>query len=123
MSGSEDSLYALEWNNNISVAAITLVSYEYILQLDKEATFVWERQWSAMTYLYLAVRYFGILIAITCACWGGLFYISEAPYVRIVMVYFYFSNGVSLYIFAWRKSFSFGVFTPYTTNPSPCFIF
>ncbi|KAG2359617.1 hypothetical protein BDR07DRAFT_201875 [Suillus spraguei] len=46
--------------------------------LEKEITFVWERQWSAMTYLYLVVRYFGILVAMICACWGGLFYIPEA---------------------------------------------
>ncbi|KAG1843292.1 hypothetical protein DFJ58DRAFT_804802 [Suillus subalutaceus] len=63
MSGLEESLYALEWNNNISVAIITLISYEYMLQFEKE-----ERQWSAMSYLYLAVRYFG----------GGLFYMPEA---------------------------------------------
>ncbi|KAG1774167.1 hypothetical protein EV702DRAFT_549423 [Suillus placidus] len=78
MSGLEESLYALDWNNNISVAIITLISYEYLLQFEKEVTFVWERQWSAMTYLYLVVRYFGILIAMVCACWGGLFYIPEA---------------------------------------------
>ncbi|KAG1806983.1 uncharacterized protein BJ212DRAFT_1388503, partial [Suillus subaureus] len=42
MSGLE-SLYALEWNNNISVAIITLISYDYMLQLEKEITFVWVR--------------------------------------------------------------------------------
>ncbi|KAG2033221.1 hypothetical protein BDR03DRAFT_968005 [Suillus americanus] len=68
MSGLEESLRALDWNNNVSVAIITLISYEYMLQFDKEVTFVWERQWSVMTYLYLVVRYFG----------GGLFYIPEA---------------------------------------------
>ncbi|KAG2140710.1 hypothetical protein BD769DRAFT_116367 [Suillus cothurnatus] len=98
MLGLEESLYALNWNNNISVAIITLIFYEYMLQLKKEITFVWERQWSAMTYLYLVVRYFGILVAMyitlvvssrmvhymlnvtsrTCACWGGLFDIPEA---------------------------------------------
>ncbi|KAG1823123.1 hypothetical protein EV424DRAFT_780368 [Suillus variegatus] len=61
-------LYALAWNNNTSVVVITLIFYEYVLQFEKEVTFVWERQWSMMTYLYLAVRYFG----------GGLFYIPEA---------------------------------------------
>lgn len=105
MSELEELLYELDWNNNISVAAITLISYEYILQLEKEATFVWERQWSAMTYLYLAVRYFGILIAITCACWGGLFYISEAPCYGIFL---FFQWGFSVYfclaevILIWR---------------------
>ncbi|KAG2749450.1 hypothetical protein P692DRAFT_20803648 [Suillus brevipes Sb2] len=68
---------SLDWNNNISVAAMTSISYDYMLQFEKEVTFVWGRPWSVMTYLYLAVRYFGILVAITCASWGGLFYISE----------------------------------------------
>ncbi|KAG1811557.1 hypothetical protein EV424DRAFT_1420752 [Suillus variegatus] len=100
MSGLEESLYALDWNNNISVAIITLVSYDYMLQFEKEVTssvyhrrvlmiillqvtFVWQRQRSIMTYMYLVVRYFGISIAMTCACWGGLFYIPETPYVTI----------------------------------------
>ncbi|KAG1850923.1 hypothetical protein F4604DRAFT_1959292 [Suillus subluteus] len=78
MSELEESLYALNWNNSISVAVITLISYEYMLQFEKEVTYVWQRQWSVMTYLYLAVRYFGIFLAMFGACWGGLFYIPEA---------------------------------------------
>ncbi|KAG2103068.1 uncharacterized protein F5147DRAFT_838607 [Suillus discolor] len=74
----DEYMYALAWNNNTSVVVITLIFYEYVLQFEKEVTFVWERQWSMMTYLYLVVRYFGILIAIISACWGGLFYIPEA---------------------------------------------
>ncbi|KAG2056110.1 hypothetical protein BDR06DRAFT_953079 [Suillus hirtellus] len=83
MSGLEESLYALDWNNNISVAIITLVSYDYMLQFEKE-----QRQRSIMTYMYLAVRYFGISIAMYVAAptepslsdpalGGGLFYIPE----------------------------------------------
>ncbi|KAG2121051.1 uncharacterized protein F5147DRAFT_766916 [Suillus discolor] len=100
----EEYLYALDWNNNISVVAITLLSYDYMLQFEKEVTFVWQRQWSVMTYLYLVVsstlpkcfmfpislpyqvRYFGIVLAMICAVWGGLFYIPEAPYVTIVSI-------------------------------------
>ncbi|KAG1795058.1 uncharacterized protein HD556DRAFT_1526807 [Suillus plorans] len=78
MSEIEASLYALQWNNSMSVAVITIISYEYILQFEKEVKFVWERQWSVMTCLYLAVRYFGILIAMFSACWGGQIYIPEA---------------------------------------------
>ncbi|KAG1908017.1 uncharacterized protein F5891DRAFT_998298 [Suillus fuscotomentosus] len=76
----DEYLYALAWNNNTSVVVITLIFYEYVLQFEKEVTFVWERQWSVMTYLYLAVRYFGMLIAIISACWGGLFYMPEAKF-------------------------------------------
>ncbi|KAG1889629.1 uncharacterized protein F5891DRAFT_139270 [Suillus fuscotomentosus] len=74
----EEHLYALDWNNNITVAIITLISYDYMLQFEKEVTFVWQRQWSVMIYLYLVVRYFGIVLAMICAIWGGLFYIPEA---------------------------------------------
>ncbi|KAG1794308.1 uncharacterized protein BJ212DRAFT_1412931 [Suillus subaureus] len=34
-----------------------------MLQLEKEITFVWDRPWSAMSYIYLVVRYFGIVVA------------------------------------------------------------
>lgn len=81
MSELEGSLYALVWNNDISVAVITLISYDYMLQLEKEVTFVWQRQWTVMAYLYLAVRYFGIFLAMIGAFWGGLIYMAEAPYV------------------------------------------
>ncbi|KAG1874854.1 hypothetical protein F4604DRAFT_1680741 [Suillus subluteus] len=73
MSGLEESLYALDWNDIISVAIITLISYDYILQFEKEVTFVWGRQWSVMTYLYLAVRYFGIVHATICAICYDMF--------------------------------------------------
>ncbi|KAG2149860.1 hypothetical protein BD769DRAFT_362994 [Suillus cothurnatus] len=79
----QESFYALEWNNNISVAIITLISYEYMLQFEKEVTFVWQRQWSVMSYLYLVVRYFGIFLAMIAAMWGGLIYMSEAVSVSI----------------------------------------
>ncbi|KAG1867244.1 hypothetical protein DFJ58DRAFT_742948 [Suillus subalutaceus] len=118
MSTLEQSLYALDWNNNTAVVIITLITYEYLLQLEKEVTFVWKRRWSVMTYLYLVVRYFGIVLAMVCAVWGGLIYLPEA-----VMVCFCSCNGVFLYIFAWRKLFSSGVFTSYTTNPSSYFMF
>ncbi|KAG2363933.1 hypothetical protein BDR07DRAFT_1402850 [Suillus spraguei] len=72
MSELEESLYALNWNNNVAVVIITLVTYEYILQFEKE-----KRQRSVMIYLYLVVRYFGIVLA-TYVAGGGLLYIPEA---------------------------------------------
>ncbi|KAG2043603.1 hypothetical protein BDR03DRAFT_941826 [Suillus americanus] len=105
MSELEESLFALDWNNNISVAIITTISYEYMLQFEKEVTYVWGRQWSVMTYLYLVARYFGILVVMTCACWGGLFYIPEAPCYGIFL---FMQWGISAYfalakvILIWR---------------------
>ncbi|KAG2137724.1 hypothetical protein BD769DRAFT_284772 [Suillus cothurnatus] len=86
MSDLEGSFYALNWNDSIAVAVITLISYDYMLQFEKEVTFVWQRKWSVMTYLYLAVRYFGIFLAMIGAFWGGLFYMSEAVSYGIFLV-------------------------------------
>ncbi|KAG0698202.1 hypothetical protein DFH29DRAFT_942812 [Suillus ampliporus] len=72
---------ALRLNNNISVIIITLISYDYILQFEKEVQFVWARRWSLMSSLYLAVRYFGIFLAMLCSLWGGLMYMPESSYV------------------------------------------
>ncbi|KAG1823122.1 hypothetical protein EV424DRAFT_1397834 [Suillus variegatus] len=124
-----------------------MISYEYILQLEKEVKFVWERQWSVMTYLYLAVRYFGILVAMYVAVlypsdgyWGGLFYMPEAVSDGIFLfmqwgnsVYSCLTKGKSrsyAYILtslrvpiSHLQSSSSGVCTPCTTNPSPYFMF
>lgn len=88
-----------------AVAIITLISYEYMLQFEKEVTFVWERQWSVMTYLYLVVRYFGIILGMICALWGGLFYMPEAPcYGMFVFMQWGFSAYFCLaeVILIWR---------------------
>ncbi|KAG1888516.1 hypothetical protein F4604DRAFT_1674200 [Suillus subluteus] len=79
MSGLEGSLYALDWNNNISVASITLISYEYMLQFEKEITFVW-------------VRYFGIVVAICYSMflfvqWGFSIYFCFAKVILIWRLY------------------------------------
>ncbi|KAG1734097.1 uncharacterized protein EDB91DRAFT_1084234 [Suillus paluster] len=65
----QGDVYALRWNNNACV-----------LQFNKEVKYVWERQWSLMTYLYLAVRYFGIFLAMLSALssGGGLMYMPES---------------------------------------------
>ncbi|KAG2364668.1 hypothetical protein BDR07DRAFT_1374901 [Suillus spraguei] len=74
----EEAAAGLRWNNNVSVAAIALISYEYLILLEKEVEYVWKRPWSLMSCLYLVVRYFGLFLAMVCACWGGLLYIPES---------------------------------------------
>ncbi|KAG1747981.1 uncharacterized protein EDB91DRAFT_52656 [Suillus paluster] len=87
----QEAVTGLRWNNNVS-AAITLISYEYLLLLDKEVKYVWQRPWSLMSGLYLAVRYFGLFLALLCACWGGLVYIPESvSYGLIVFIEWGFS--------------------------------
>lgn len=89
----------------MSTVIITVISYEYLLQLEKEITFVWGRPWSVMTSLYLAVRYFGILIAMICACWGGLVYIPKSSCYGVFLL---MEWGISIYygltkvVLVWR---------------------
>lgn len=88
----EEAAAGLRWNNNVSVAAIALISYEYLILLEKEVEYVWKRPWSLMSCLYLVVRYFGLFLAMVCACWGGLLYIPESPcYDLIVLIEWGFS--------------------------------
>jgi hypothetical protein len=69
-----------------------LITYEYILHFEKEVKFVWTRQWSLMTYLYITTRYFGIFLAMLCACWGGVLYIpEESCYALAVLLEWGFS--------------------------------
>ncbi|KAG1860579.1 hypothetical protein C8R48DRAFT_673782 [Suillus tomentosus] len=67
MSELEASLYALYCNNSMSVAVITMISYEYNPELTRYAG-------------KTAVRYFGILVVMFSATslGGGLVYIPEA---------------------------------------------
>ncbi|KAG2033848.1 hypothetical protein BDR03DRAFT_653276 [Suillus americanus] len=83
----EEAAAGLRWNNNVSVAAIALISYEYLILLDKEVEYVWKRPWSFMSCLYLVVRYFGLFLAMVCACWGGLLYIPESVIVLLSSCY------------------------------------
>ncbi|KAG1860638.1 hypothetical protein DFJ58DRAFT_269102 [Suillus subalutaceus] len=84
MSESEqEAIAGLRWNDSISVALFTVMSYEYLLLLDKEIKYVWKRPWSVMSCLYLVVRYLGLSLAIIWGCWGGMFYIPESPYVSL----------------------------------------
>ncbi|KAG2139974.1 hypothetical protein BD769DRAFT_1430612 [Suillus cothurnatus] len=79
----QESVAGVRWNNYISVATITLMSYEYLLLLDKEVKYVWKRPWSPMSYLYLVVRYLGLFLALLWGFWGGLLYMPQSLYVSI----------------------------------------
>ncbi|KAG1735902.1 uncharacterized protein EDB91DRAFT_543720 [Suillus paluster] len=87
------------------LAIITLVSYDYMLQFEKEVKFVWKRQRSLMTYLYLAVRYFGLFLAMLSALWGGLVYMPESvSYPLIVLTEWSYSaySCLAEVILIWR---------------------
>lgn len=74
-----DAVVGLRWNDNISVVTITLITYDYILLLEKEIKYVWKRPWTPMSCLYLVVRYLGLVLALLWGCWGGLLYMPESP--------------------------------------------
>ncbi|KAG1771081.1 hypothetical protein EV702DRAFT_1137855 [Suillus placidus] len=82
----QEVVSGLRWNNNGSVLIITLISYEYLLLLDKEVNYVWKRPWSLMSCLYLVVRYFGLFLALLCGFWGGLLYIHETVSVSMLSI-------------------------------------
>ncbi|KAG1738979.1 hypothetical protein EDB19DRAFT_867705 [Suillus lakei] len=101
---SEEAAAGLRWNNNVSVAAIALISYEYLILLDREVEYVWRRPWSLMSCLYLAVRYLGLFLAMVCACWGGLLYMPESVSYDIIVliewgfsVYFCFAEVILIW--------------------------
>ncbi|KAG1747984.1 uncharacterized protein EDB91DRAFT_52889 [Suillus paluster] len=100
----QEAVAALHWNNNISVATITLICYEYFLLLDKEVMYVWKRPWSLMSCLYLIVRYFGLFLALLWGCWGGLLYMPQSVSYDLVVlmewgfsVYFCFAEVILIW--------------------------
>ncbi|KAG1857399.1 hypothetical protein DFJ58DRAFT_745113 [Suillus subalutaceus] len=86
---SEQEVAGLLWNNYVSVPVFTVMSYEYLLLLDKEVKYVWGRPWSIMSFLYLVVRYFGLFLALLCGLWGGLLYMPESSQFSLVIVLLY----------------------------------
>ncbi|OAX35187.1 hypothetical protein K503DRAFT_858764 [Rhizopogon vinicolor AM-OR11-026] len=101
----DEDVTALYWNNYTSVVILTLVSYEYLLLLEKEVKYVWKRRWSLMTCLYLIVRYLGLFLALIIGCWGGLLYMPQSvSYDLIVLIEWGFSVYFCLgeVILIWR---------------------
>jgi len=92
------------WNNYTSVVVLTLISYEYLLLLEREVKYVWKRKWSLMSCLYLVVRYLGLFIALLCGCWGGLWYMPYATCYGLAVliewgfsVYFCFVEAILIW--------------------------
>ncbi|KAG2072397.1 hypothetical protein BDR04DRAFT_1230533 [Suillus decipiens] len=75
----------VRWNNNISVATITVISYDYLLLLEKEVKYVWNRPWSPMACLYIIVRYLGLFLALLWGFWGGLLFMPEPVSYNLVV--------------------------------------
>jgi len=100
----QELLSVYYWNNYAGVAILALISYEYLIVFEKEVDFVWKRQWSLMSCLYLIVRYLGLFLAMVCGVWGGLIYMPESPcYALAVMLewgfslYFCFAEAILIW--------------------------
>ncbi|OAX44659.1 hypothetical protein K503DRAFT_196076 [Rhizopogon vinicolor AM-OR11-026] len=58
----------IDWFRSFSyfiAASFIMVVYDWILSFGQEVNLIWMRGWSLMTFLYLGVRYIGILISTT----------------------------------------------------------
>ncbi|KAG2355077.1 hypothetical protein BDR07DRAFT_1427355 [Suillus spraguei] len=86
------------------VAASVAVTYDWALTFGQEVELVWRQRWSLMTFLYLSVRYLGILFAVLnilinvttillsdARCWilyiaVNWMYVVVFPMLRVIMI-------------------------------------
>lgn len=47
-----------------TVAALTAVLYDWVLAFGQEFELIWRKRWSLMTFLYISVRYTGIIYCV-----------------------------------------------------------
>ncbi|OAX33503.1 hypothetical protein K503DRAFT_518714 [Rhizopogon vinicolor AM-OR11-026] len=52
------------------VASSAMVTYDWVLTFGQEVDLVWRKRWSLMTFLYLSVRYIGILYSANMILWN-----------------------------------------------------
>ncbi|KAH8115387.1 hypothetical protein DFH11DRAFT_103561 [Phellopilus nigrolimitatus] len=60
MSYQVESVLKQQANTYIAVAALTAVSYNFVLTLTDEITFVWKRKWRLGTFIYFITKYLSI---------------------------------------------------------------
>ncbi|KAG2153460.1 uncharacterized protein EDB93DRAFT_1248728 [Suillus bovinus] len=60
----------------VTVASVVIVIYDWALTFGQEIELFWKQRWSLMTFLYLGVRYLGILSAIVAI-------LSEVPTISL----------------------------------------
>lgn len=58
-----------------TVAALTVVLYDWALAIGHEVELVWRKRWSLMTVLYISVRYTGIIYCVNAV-------LRVFPYMR-----------------------------------------
>ncbi|KAH7906837.1 hypothetical protein BJ138DRAFT_575958 [Hygrophoropsis aurantiaca] len=103
----DQMLQMMQTSNYVTTAAVALVVYDQVLTFSHEVDYIWNRQWSFTTALYLIARYSGDIQVITLAAshicidwtssanvnitialnWGLIIFILTMQAILVIRVY------------------------------------
>ncbi|KAF8126736.1 hypothetical protein EV363DRAFT_562203 [Boletus edulis] len=69
----QTTLELLVLNNYLSLAGVTIVVYDYILNFSREIEYVWLRPWTWVSTMFVVVRYIGLCWIIIFTLYGTTF--------------------------------------------------
>ncbi|KAN0092673.1 hypothetical protein V8E55_003457 [Tylopilus felleus] len=69
-SAAQFALLTLLQNDDVSVAMLTTVGYDYLLTFSDEIEYIWTKPWTWVSTLFVLVRYAGLCSFITTAIIG-----------------------------------------------------
>ncbi|KAG0703739.1 hypothetical protein DFH29DRAFT_998182 [Suillus ampliporus] len=78
-------IYQTQIVNCFLVVSVTAVVYDWTLTFGQEFELVWMRRWSLMTFLYICVRYLGILYSVVNILWELPLSITDQTWVPVVV--------------------------------------
>jgi len=78
-----------EWERMSFLSIAVLLAYEYLLQLDNEATLFWMRSWNLSKFLFLWSRYFSLLNNAV----NVYFFLLPHPSFKACLVFFHTKNA------------------------------
>ncbi|KAF8321513.1 hypothetical protein F5887DRAFT_352934 [Amanita rubescens] len=83
------------WERDTYLCCAVLIVYEYLLQLDSEVKYFWERRWSPAKVLFLWSRYYGLIFNISNAA----VFVQKQPSFDVSLRFFHWQNiGASVQI-------------------------
>jgi len=83
------------WERDTYLCCAVLIVYEYLLQLDSEVEYFWERRWSPAKVLFLWSRYYGLVFNISNAA----VFVQKQPSFDLCLRFFHWQNiGASVQI-------------------------
>ncbi|KAF8452865.1 hypothetical protein L210DRAFT_3639310 [Boletus edulis BED1] len=88
----QTTLELLVLNNYLSLAGVTIVVYDYILNFSREIEYVWLRPWTWVSTMFVVVRYIGLcwIIIFTLYAvsgWAFIVFLSATDLILILRVY------------------------------------